>query len=103
VNTPDNRLEIDVGVGPSGLALDEARDRLYVMNRFTHDISIVSNASNPSTAVETAVVPLWFDPRPRWCATAGPSSTTGAPPPGTATRRARAATSSATSTASRGI
>jgi hypothetical protein len=64
VNTPDNRLEIDVGVGPSGLALDEARDRLYVMNRFTHDISIVSNASNPSTAVETAVVPLRFDPEP---------------------------------------
>ena len=55
---------VDVGGGPSGLALDEARDRLYVMNRFTHDISIVSNASNPSTAVETAVVPLRFDPEP---------------------------------------
>src|SRR5262249_10240150 len=49
---------VDVGEGPSGLALDEARNRLYVMNRFTHDISIVSNASNPTTAVETAVVPL---------------------------------------------
>ena len=55
---------VDVGGGPSGLALDEARNRLYVMNRFSHDISIVSNASNPSAAVETAVVPLGFDPEP---------------------------------------
>ena len=55
---------MEVGGGPSGLALDEARDRLYVMNRFTHDISIVSNASNPATAIETAVVPLRFDPAP---------------------------------------
>jgi len=55
---------VDVGGGPSGLALDEARNRLYVMNRFSHDISIVSNANNPSTAAETAVVPLRFDPEP---------------------------------------
>ncbi len=55
---------VDVGGGPSGLALDESHDRLYVMNRFTHDISIVSSASNPAAAVETAVVPLRFDPEP---------------------------------------
>jgi sugar lactone lactonase YvrE len=55
---------VEVGGGPSGLALDEARDRLYVMNRFTHDISIVSNASNPVSAIETAVVPLRFNPEP---------------------------------------
>jgi sugar lactone lactonase YvrE len=55
---------VAVGGGPSGLALDEAHNRLYVMNRFTHDISIVSNASNPATAAETAVVPLRFDPEP---------------------------------------
>src|SRR5262249_58973236 len=55
---------VNVGGGPSGLALDEAHNRLYVMNRFSHDISIVSNASNPATAVETAVVPLPFDPEP---------------------------------------
>src|SRR5262249_29904327 len=55
---------VDVGGGPSGLALDEAHDRLYVMNRFTHDISIVSNASNPVTASETGVASLRFDPEP---------------------------------------
>src|SRR5262249_60864697 len=55
---------VNVGGGPSGLALDEAHDRLYVMNRFSHDISIVSNASNPAPATETAVVPLRFDPEP---------------------------------------
>ncbi len=55
---------VEVGGGPSGLALDEARNRLYVMNRFTHDISIVSNASTPASAIETAVVPLRFNPEP---------------------------------------
>jgi hypothetical protein len=55
---------VEVGGGPSGLALDEAHNRLYVMNRFTHDISIVSNASTPASAIETAVVPLRFNPEP---------------------------------------
>jgi hypothetical protein len=55
---------VEVGGGPSGLALDEARDRLYVMNRFTHDISIVGNASTPASAAEIATVPLRFDPEP---------------------------------------
>jgi sugar lactone lactonase YvrE len=58
------RTLVEVGGGPSGLALDETHDRLYVMNRFTHDISVVSNASTPAAAIETAVVPLRFDPEP---------------------------------------
>lgn len=32
---------IEVGAGPSGLSLDESRDRLYVYNRFDASISIV--------------------------------------------------------------
>ena len=63
-STRSTKTLVEVGGGPSGLALDEARNRLYVMNRFTHDISIVSNASTPATAIETAVVPLRFNPEP---------------------------------------
>ena len=55
---------VEVGEGPSGLVLDEPRNRLYVMNRIEHSISIVSNASNPATAIETAVVALRYDPSP---------------------------------------
>ncbi len=51
---------IDVGGGPSGLALDEARGRLYVLNRFDQTISIVATASR----LESAVVPLGYDPEP---------------------------------------
>jgi YVTN family beta-propeller protein len=51
---------IDAGGGPSGLALDGARGRLYVLNRFDQTISIVDVA----TEVETAVVPLRHDPEP---------------------------------------
>ncbi len=56
--------QVDVGVGPSGLALDEARDRLYVMNRIDHTISVVSNLSAPMTRSETAIVPLRYNPEP---------------------------------------
>src|SRR5581483_10056154 len=52
-----------VGLGPSGIVLDAAHDRLYVMNRIDHTISIVSNASSASRSV-TATVPLRFDPSP---------------------------------------
>jgi len=56
---------IDVGGGPSGLALDEANDRLYVMNRFDHRIGIVTNASNPALAAQTDTVALGdYDPQP---------------------------------------
>jgi len=62
--TPATKHLVEVGGGPSGLALDETRNQLYVMNRFDHTISIVANASNPATAAELAVVPLRFDPSP---------------------------------------
>jgi len=55
---------VPVGQGPSGVALDVANDRLYVMNRISHDISIVSNAATPAAAAETSVVALRFDPSP---------------------------------------
>ncbi|MFN8643317.1 MAG: hypothetical protein U0802_17265 [Candidatus Binatia bacterium] len=51
------------GQGPSGLALDTAHDRLYVMNRIDHTVSVVSNASSNARA-QTAVVPLRYDPSP---------------------------------------
>jgi DNA-binding beta-propeller fold protein YncE len=54
---------VAVGQGPSGLALDTANDRLYVMNRIDHTISVVSNAST-ATRAQTAVVPLRYDPSP---------------------------------------
>src|SRR4029079_15791082 len=40
----------------------EANDRLYVMNRFDHTISIVSDLTNPPRTITT--VPLRFDPSP---------------------------------------
>lgn len=50
---------IDVGEGPTGLALDESRDRLFVLNKFEGSISVVSVASG----TEVIRVPL-FDPTP---------------------------------------
>jgi len=50
---------IEVGEGPTGLALDEARDSLYVLNRFAATISVVNVSSQ--TVVET--IPF-FDPTP---------------------------------------
>ncbi|MBX3388086.1 MAG: hypothetical protein KF691_01380 [Phycisphaeraceae bacterium] len=48
---------IDVGEGPTGLALDEAHDRLYVMNKFEGSISVVSLSSQ----TQILKVPF-FDP-----------------------------------------
>jgi YVTN family beta-propeller protein len=52
-------LPIETGEGPCGLALDEARQRLYIFNRFSSSLSVVHTAS------ETVLnaVPL-FDPTP---------------------------------------
>ncbi|HYF14285.1 MAG TPA: hypothetical protein VD971_04345 [Phycisphaerales bacterium] len=50
---------IDVGEGPTGLALDEARGRLYVLNKFGASISVVSTATE---TVEQTVE--FFDPTP---------------------------------------
>jgi DNA-binding beta-propeller fold protein YncE len=55
---------IPVGGGPSGLVLDETRNRLYVMSRFTHRVGIVINASNPALRALTDSVSLNFDPSP---------------------------------------
>lgn len=50
---------ITVGEGPTGIRLDEARNRLYVLNKFEASISVVSLA----TELETQRVPF-FDPSP---------------------------------------
>jgi len=42
---------INVGNGPTGLAVDDTRGRLYVLNRFDQTISIVDTASKAQTAV----------------------------------------------------
>ncbi len=50
---------IDVGEGPTGLALDEARGTLYVLNRFAASVSAI----NVETETVVGAVPL-FDPTP---------------------------------------
>ena len=50
---------LKMGEGPTGMALDEARGRLYVWNRFSSTISVVDTESE--TVVETVPV---FDPTP---------------------------------------
>ncbi len=54
------QLPIELKEGPLGLALDEGRGRLYVLNRFTSSLSIVDTESETLVAD----VPL-FDPTPR--------------------------------------
>ena len=50
---------LDLGEGPTGMALDEARQRLYVWNRFSATLSVVD------TVNETVVTNLsLFDPTP---------------------------------------
>ncbi len=50
---------IEVGEGPTGLALDEANGRLYVLNKFESSVSIIDLA----TELETARIPF-YDPSP---------------------------------------
>lgn len=50
---------VPVGQGPCGLAVDEARGRLYVYNRFDASLSVIDT----ETDTETARVPF-FDPTP---------------------------------------
>jgi DNA-binding beta-propeller fold protein YncE len=59
-----NADHVEVGAGPSGVALDEARNRLYVMNRIDHSLSIVSNADDPALRAVSATVALPYDPSP---------------------------------------
>ncbi|HJQ30977.1 MAG TPA: DUF4214 domain-containing protein [Pyrinomonadaceae bacterium] len=49
---------IAVGNGPTGLALDEARGRLYVLNRHDETLSVVGTSSK----TQLAVVPVGFNP-----------------------------------------
>jgi DNA-binding beta-propeller fold protein YncE len=55
---------IDVGRGPSGVALDEANDRLYVMNRLDHSISVVDDVTDAGMRHEAAVVSVGDDVTP---------------------------------------
>ena len=50
---------IEVGEGPTGVALDETRNQLYVVNKFAGSISVVST----TTELETSQV-SFFDPSP---------------------------------------
>ncbi len=50
---------IAVGEGPTGIVLDEARSRLYVLDKFEGAISVVDSVAE----VETVRVPF-FDPSP---------------------------------------
>ena len=51
---------IAVGQGPTGLALDEPRQRLYVLNRFDQTLSIVDTG----TKSELSQVSIGFNPEP---------------------------------------
>ena len=55
------RARINVGQGPTGLALDEARQRLYVLNRFDETLSVVDLRGR----VEVTHVPIGFNPEPQ--------------------------------------
>jgi DNA-binding beta-propeller fold protein YncE len=61
--TPDDADHIAIsGGGPTSLALDEPRNRLYVLARFEQSISVVDLTNHPGT--EIASVPLPHDPEP---------------------------------------
>lgn len=49
----------DVGLGPAGLALDDATDRLFVYNRIASSVSVVDLTTNAVTEL-----PISFDPTP---------------------------------------
>ncbi len=51
---------IAVGQGPTGMALDEPRQRLYVLNRFDQTLSIVDTA----TKSQLSQVSIGFNPEP---------------------------------------
>jgi YVTN family beta-propeller protein len=52
---------ISVGQGPTGLAIDEARQRLYVLNRFDETLSLVDLKGRS----EVARIPIGFNPEPQ--------------------------------------
>ena len=52
-------MSIDVGQGPTGLALDEASERLYVLNKFDATISVID-----TTLHEVVATAAMHDPTP---------------------------------------
>ena len=54
------QARINVGQGPTGLTIDEARGRLYVLNRFDETLSIVDLRNRN----EVARIPVGFNPEP---------------------------------------
>lgn len=50
LNNTVNQIKV-TGGGPSGLILDEKRDRLYVMNRFDNSLSIIDTNTHKETAI----------------------------------------------------
>jgi cytochrome c peroxidase len=54
------KARIAVGQGPTGLAIDEARERLYVLNRFDESVSVV----NMKTQTEVTRLAIGFNPEP---------------------------------------
>jgi len=51
---------ISVGQGPTGLAFDQPRNRLYVLNRFDETIGVVDATTN----LQTTPIPVGFNPEP---------------------------------------
>jgi YVTN family beta-propeller protein len=66
VNTASGLVDdlVDVGDGPSGLALNEADNRLYVLNRFDNTISTVNTSTNAEVNRVGVAGPASFDPSP---------------------------------------
>lgn len=61
LNAQGQRIgQVDVGGGPTGLALDEPRGRVYVLNKFDATISVIDTAS----VTEIQRVGLTYDPTP---------------------------------------
>ncbi|TAM23619.1 MAG: hypothetical protein EPN60_14880, partial [Nevskiaceae bacterium] len=54
---------IPVGLGPTGLALDAGRDRLYVMNRLDHSLSLIEHPADPARR-RVSQLPLPYNPEP---------------------------------------
>ena len=52
---------IAVGQGPTGLAIDESRQLLYVLNRFDETVGVVDT----NAKVQIAQVPVGFNPEPQ--------------------------------------
>ena len=93
---PDAAQHIAVsGGGPSGLALDEANHRLYVLTRFDNAVKVIDTTTRQRDRRSTRCT----IPSRRRSSTGGASSTTRASRRATARRRAPPATSSPTSTA----